>query len=433
MIERYTRPEMGAVWTDDNKYRKWLEVEMAVCEAWARLGKIPAPALKNIRRKADFSVGRIDEIEKVVKHDIIAFLSSVAEKVGPNSRYIHLGLTSYDVVDTALSLLIRESLEKVLRELRDLRRLLKRQALKYKKTVCIGRTHGVHAEPVTFGFKILVWHEEVGRHIHRLEEAVRVISVGRISGSVGTYIHLDPRVEILALRKLKLQPAKVSTQVLQRDRHAEVLSSLALLASSVEKFAVEIRHLQKTEVGEVEEPFTKGQKGSSSMPHKKNPVRCERISGLARLVRANAQVGLENMALWHERDISHSSAERVVFPDSFILTDFLLAEIIDIIGNWTVHPERMRANIDATRGLIFSQSVLLALTKKGLTREEAYQIVQRNSLRAWTEGLRFRELVAADPEVSRVLKPAEIDRCFSLLPYLDKIDIIFERVFAHES
>ncbi len=433
MIERYTRPEMGAVWTDDNKYRKWLEVEMAVCEAWARLGKIPAPALKSIRRKADFSVGRIDEIEKVVKHDIIAFLSSVAEKVGPNSRYIHLGLTSYDVVDTALSLLIRESLEKVLRELRDLRRLLKRQALKYKKTVCIGRTHGVHAEPVTFGFKILVWHEEVGRHIHRLEEAVRVISVGRISGSVGTYIHLDPRVEILALRKLKLQPAKVSTQVLQRDRHAEVLSSLALLASSVEKFAVEIRHLQKTEVGEVEEPFTKGQKGSSSMPHKKNPVRCERISGLARLVRANAQVGLENMALWHERDISHSSAERVVFPDSFILTDFLLAEIIDIIGNWTVHPERMRANIDATRGLIFSQSVLLALTKKGLTREEAYQIVQRNSLRAWTEGLRFRELVAADPEVSRVLKPAEIDRCFSLLPYLDKIDIIFERVFAHES
>ncbi|MEN6310516.1 MAG: lyase family protein, partial [Acidobacteriota bacterium] len=261
MIERYTRPEMGAVWTDDNKYRKWLEVEMAVCEAWARLGKIPAPALKNIRRKAGFSVGRIDEIEKVVKHDIIAFLSSVAEKVGPNSRYIHLGLTSYDVVDTALSLLIRESLEKVLRELRGLRRLLKRQALKYKKTVCIGRTHGVHAEPVTFGFKILVWHEEVGRHIHRLEEAVRVISVGRISGSVGTYIHLDPRVEILALRKLKLQPAKVSTQVLQRDRHAEILSSLALLASSVEKFAVEIRHLQKTEVGEVEEPFTKGQKG----------------------------------------------------------------------------------------------------------------------------------------------------------------------------
>jgi adenylosuccinate lyase len=433
MIERYTRPEMGAVWTDENRYKKWLEVEMAVCEAWARLGKIPGPALRDIKRKAGFSAARIDEIEKVVKHDIVAFLSSVAEKVGPKSRFIHLGLTSYDIVDTALSLLIRESLEKNLRDLRELRRLLKKQALKFKKTVCIGRTHGIHAEPVTFGFKILVWHEEVKRHIRRLEEAVRVISVGRISGSVGTYIHLDPRVEILALRKLKLEPAKVSTQVLQRDRHAEVLSSLALLASSIEKFALEIRHLQRTEVGEVEEPFTRGQKGSSSMPHKKNPVRCERISGLARLVRANAQVGLENTALWHERDISHSSAERVVFPDSFIVTDFLLAEIIDIIKNWNVRPDRMRANIDATRGLIFSQSVLLALTKKGMTREDAYQVVQRNSLRAWNECRDFRELIAADPDVVRILTPADIDRCFSLAPYLDKIDYIFERVFADES
>jgi adenylosuccinate lyase len=433
MIERYTRPEMGAVWTDENRYKKWLEVEMAVCEAWARLGKIPGPALRDIKRKAGFSAARIDEIEKVVKHDIVAFLSSVAEKVGPKSRFIHLGLTSYDIVDTALSLLIRESLEKNLRDLRELRRLLKKQALKFKKTVCIGRTHGIHAEPVTFGFKILVWHEEVKRHIRRLEEAVRVISVGRISGSVGTYIHLDPRVEVLALRKLKLEPAKVSTQVLQRDRHAEVLSSLALLASSIEKFALEIRHLQRTEVGEVEEPFTRGQKGSSSMPHKKNPVRCERISGLARLVRANAQVGLENTALWHERDISHSSAERVVFPDSFIVTDFLLAEIIDIIKNWNVRPDRMRANIDATRGLIFSQSVLLALTKKGMTREDAYQVVQRNSLRAWNECRDFRELIAADPDVVRILTPADIDRCFSLAPYLDKIDYIFERVFADES
>jgi adenylosuccinate lyase len=433
MIERYTRPEMGAVWTDDNKYRKWLEVEIAVCEAWARLGKIPKPALRDIRRKAGFSVARIDEIEKVLKHDVVAFLSSVAERVGPSSRYIHLGLTSYDIVDTALSLLIRESLEKILRELRELRGLLKRQAIKFKKTACIGRTHGIHAEPVSFGFKILVWHEEVKRHTRRLEEAVRVISVGRISGSVGTYIHLDPRVEILALRKLKLEPAKVSTQVLQRDRHAEVLSALALLASSVEKFAVEIRHLQRTEVGEVEEPFTKGQKGSSSMPHKKNPVRSERISGLARLIRANAQVGFENVVLWHERDISHSSAERVVFPDSFILTDFLLAEIIDIIRNWNVHPDRMRANIDATRGLIFSQSVLLALTKKGMTREDAYQVVQRNSLRAWNEGRDFRELIASDPDVTRVLRPSDIARCFSLVPYLDKIDYIFERVFADES
>ncbi len=433
MIERYTRPEMGAVWTDENRYRKWLDVEIAVCEAWARLGKIPRPALREIKAKAGFSVERIDEIERVVKHDIIAFLSSVAEKVGPHSRFIHLGLTSYDVVDTALSLLIRESLEKIGRGLRDLRRLLKKQALRYRKTVCIGRTHGVHAEPVTFGFKVLVWYDEARRNLRRLEAAVDVISMGRISGSVGTYIHLDPRVEVLALRKLKLRPARVSTQVLQRDRHAEVLSTLAIIASSIEKIALEIRHLQRTEVGEVEEPFTMGQKGSSSMPHKKNPVRCERISGLARLVRANAQVGLENMVLWHERDISHSSAERVTFPDSFILTDFILAEAIDIVGNWAVRPDRMRANIDATRGLIFSQSLLLALTKKGLTREEAYQVVQRNSLKAWNERLDFRALVAADPDVARVLRPADIDGCFSLDPYLDKIDHIYERVFADES
>ena len=433
MIDRYTRPEMGAIWTDENRYKRWLDVEIAVCEAWTRLGKIPRPALREIKAKAGFSVARIDEIEKVVKHDIIAFLTSVAEKVGPNSRYIHLGLTSYDIVDTALSLLVRESLLLVRDGVQALLRLVKRQAVRYKKTVCIGRTHGVHAEPVTFGFKILVWYEELRRHIRRLDEALEVISVGRISGSVGTYIHLDPRVESLALRKLKLRPARVSNQVLQRDRHAQVLQTLALLATTAEKIAVEIRHLQRTEVGEVEEPFTKGQKGSSSMPHKKNPVRCERISGLARLVRADAQVGLENMVLWHERDISHSSAERVVFPDSFIVTDFLLAEAADIIGHWAVHPERMRSNLDATHGLIFSQSVLLALTKKGLTREDAYQVVQRNSLKTWNEGLDFRELVAADPDVAKVLSSKEVSRCFSLEPYLAKIDAIFERVFADES
>jgi adenylosuccinate lyase len=432
MIERYTRPGMGAVWTDENRYRKWLAVELAVCEAWARLGKIPRQALRTIKDKAGFSVSRIDEIEKVVKHDIIAFLTSVAEKVGPESRFIHLGLTSYDVVDTALSLMIKESLEKVLADARAFRKLLRRQALRHRKTVCIGRTHGIHAEPVTFGFKLLVWHEEIGRHIGRLEAALRTISVGRISGSVGTYIHLDPRVEVMALKALKLEPAKVSTQVLQRDRHAEVLSALALLATSLEKFAVEVRHLQRTEVLELEEPFTQGQKGSSSMPHKKNPVRCERASGLARLIRANAGVGLENMVLWHERDISHSSAERVVFPDSFILTDFLLADLADIVAHWVVHPDRMKANIDATRGLIFSQSVLLALTRKGVVREEAYQIVQRSSLKAWNEGLDFRALVAADPDVAKALGPKDIEACFSLAPYLAKIDYIFERVL-HES
>ena len=429
MIERYTRPEMGAVWTETNRYRKWLDVEIAVCEAWARLGKIPAASLRRIKARAGFSAARIDAIERVVKHDVIAFLTSVAEKVGPDSRFIHLGLTSYDVVDTALSLLIKESLAKIRRDLVALRKIIKSQALKHKMTPTIGRTHGVHAEPVTFGFKLLVWHEEVGRHIDRVDRALAVINVGRISGSVGTYIHLDTRVETIALGRLGLAPARVSTQVLQRDRHAEVLSALALVASSLEKFAVEIRHLQRTEVLEVEEPFTKGQKGSSSMPHKKNPVRCERISGLARIVRSNLQVALENIPLWHERDISHSSAERVILPDSFILTDYILAETADIIRNWRVHPLRMRANIDATRGLVFSQAVLLALTGKGMSREEAYAVVQASSLKAWEEGLDFHDLVAADPKVRKLLNEPELRACFSLAPYLGKIDAIYKKVF----
>jgi len=433
MIERYTLPGIGGIWTDENRYRKWLDVELAVCAAWAKLGKIPPKSLKTIQEKAGFSVERIDEIEKVVKHDVIAFLTSVNEKVGEDGRFIHLGLTSYDVVDTALSLLMKESLGNVRKRLLELKRVLKKQALKYKKTPCIGRTHGIHAEPVTFGFKLLVWYEEVKRHLDRAARALEVISVGRISGSVGTFIHLDPRVEVHALKALKLKPARVSTQVLQRDRHAEVVACLALVATSLEKFAVEIRHLQKTEVLELDEPFTKGQKGSSSMPHKKNPVRCERVSGLARLVRSNLQVAMENIPLWHERDISHSSAERIIIPDSFILTDFLLADVTDIVQNWTVHPDRMKANIGATRGLIFSQSVLLALTRKGLSRESAYQIVQRNSLKAWNENLDFKALVLAEPEIVAVLTPEELDGCFSLEPYLGKIDYIFERVFSDES
>jgi adenylosuccinate lyase len=433
MIERYTNPEMGVLWTDENRYRTWLDVEIAVCEAWAKLGKIPAASLKTIKEKAGFEAERVDEIERVVKHDIIAFLTSVAEKVGPDSRYIHLGLTSYDVVDTALSLIVRQSLVQVRKRLVELRKILRREAVKHKKTVCMGRTHGVHAEPVTFGFKVLVWYAEIGRHIDRIDRAIEVISVGRISGSVGTYIHLDPRVEVIALKKLGLEPAPVSTQVLQRDRHAEVVTALALVASSVEKFAVEIRHLQRSEVLELEEPFTKGQKGSSSMPHKKNPVRCERISGLARIVRGNVHVALENIPLWHERDISHSSAERIILPDSFILTDYLLSEAIGIIGHWVVHKDRMRANIGATHGLTFSQSVLLALTKKGLSREEAYEIVQRNSLRSWGENLEFKDLILGAPDVAKRLSRTEIEACFSLDPYLEKIDTIFERVLAHES
>jgi adenylosuccinate lyase len=433
MIERYTRPEMGAIWTENNRYQKWLEVELAVCEAWAKLGEIPSDSLKKIREKASFSAKRIEEIEKVVKHDVIAFLTSLAENVGEDSRFIHLGLTSYDVVDTALSLLLKEALEKIQKDLKALKNILKKQALKYKNTVMVGRTHGVHAEPITFGVKLLVWYEEVKRHLLRIANALEVISYGRISGSVGTYIHLNPKIEAHALKKLGLKPARVSTQVLQRDRHAEVLFVLALLASSLEKFAVELRHLQKTEVLEVEESFTKGQKGSSSMPHKKNPVRAERISGLARVIRANLLCALENISLWHERDISHSSTERIIFPDSFILTDFILAETADIIQNWKVNEDRMKENINLTRGLIFSQSVLLALTKKDVSREQAYQLVQRNSLKAWNKGLDFKQLLRSDEEIKKVLSGKEIEACFSLDPYLDKIDYIFDKVLSDES
>lgn len=433
MIERYTLPEMGAIWTEENKYQKWLDVELAVCEAWAKEGEIPSQALQRIKKKAGFSIKRIEEIEKVVKHDVIAFLSSVAEKVGEDSRFIHLGLTSYDVVDTALSLLIKEALEKIQKDLASLKDNLKNEALLYKKTVMVGRTHGVHAEPITFGVKLLVWHEETKRHLLRIAKALEVISYGRISGSVGTYIHLDPKIELYAIKKLGLKPAPVSTQVLQRDRHAEVLSALALLSSSLDKFAGEIRHLQRTEVLEVEEPFTRGQKGSSSMPHKKNPVRAERISGLARIIRANLQVSLENITLWHERDISHSSTERIIFPDSFILSDFILAETTDIIKNWKVNTERMKENINLTRGLIFSQSVLLALMKKDMSRERAYQMVQRNSLKAWKERLDFKDLIQSDEEISKILAKKEVDACFSIPPYLEKIDYIFERVLGDES
>ncbi|MBD3413969.1 MAG: adenylosuccinate lyase [Candidatus Aminicenantes bacterium] len=433
MIKRYTRPEMGAIWEEQNKYQKWLDVELAVCEVWNELGEIPEEALKRIKDKADFSVQRIDEIEKVVKHDVIAFLTSISEKVGKDSRYIHLGLTSYDVVDTALSLLIKESLEKIQKDLIVLKETLRDQALKYKKTPMIGRTHGVHAEPITFGVKVLVWYEEIKRHIQRISQAKQNISCGRIAGAVGTYIHLDPEVEVKALAKLKLKPANVSTQILQRDRHAEVLSTLALLCTSLDKIAQEIRHLQKTEVLELEEPFTKGQKGSSAMPHKRNPVRTERISGLSRLARSNLQTALENIPLWHERDISHSSAERIIFPDTFIITDFLMAEITDIISHWHVYPEKMMENIDLTQGLVFSQKVMLALTKKDISREDAYKLVQKLSLIAWEQRSDFKKLLLSDPEIKKLMSPKEIKECFSLDPYLSKINTIFNRVLSDES
>lgn len=433
MIDRYTLPEMGAIWNDQNRYQKWLDVEIAVCEAWHELGKIPSESLKKIKDKAGFSVDRIEEIERVVKHDVIAFLSSVTEHVGEEARYIHLGLTSYDVVDTAFSLLIKESLEKIKKGLVSLKGIIRDEALRHKKTVMVGRTHGVHAEPITFGVKLLVWFEELKRHLRRTDQAIEVINVGRISGSVGTYTQTPPELEALALEKLGLKLAPVTTQILQRDRHAEVLAVLALITASLDKFAMELRHHQRTEVLEIEEPFTKGQKGSSSMPHKKNPVRAERISGMARLARGHLQVALENIPLWHERDISHSSAERIIIPDTFILTDFILAETTDIIKHWRVYPDRMKNNLDLTRGLIFSQRLLLALTKKDLSRDDAYHLVQKNSLKAWEENLDFMELIRSDPKITEVLSSDEIEGCFSLDAYLEHIDTIFERVLKDEN
>lgn len=432
MIKRYSLPEMTRIWSEENKFRRWLDVELAVCEAWAELGKIPFSSLENIKKKAKFSVDRIEAIEKIVKHDVIAFLTNVAEYVGEDSRYIHLGLTSYDVVDTALSLLLVESLDLIAEKTKRLREVIKNQAIDHKKTIIAGRTHGVHAEPITFGIKLLVWYEELGRHLNRLDQARKIIGVGRISGSVGTYIHLDPRVEEIALPKLGLIPARVSNQVLQRDHHAEVLFTLALIATSLEKIALEIRHLQRTEVQELEEPFTAGQKGSSSMPHKKNPVRAERISGLARVIRSYLSTALENILLWHERDISHSSAERIIFPEAFTLADFILNEMIDLVSHWKVNKERMASNVFLTYGLVFSQGVMLALTQKGLSREEAYEIVQKLSLRCLEEKLNFKELVLEEKSIRERLSLEEIEACFRLEPYLEKIDFIFERVLGNE-
>lgn len=433
MIERYTRREMGSIWDQQNKFQKWLDVELAVCEAWNQLGQIPSSSLQKIKKNARFSVDRIEEIEGEVKHDVIAFLTNLSENVGDDSRYIHMGLTSYDVVDTAFSLLLKEALEKLYKDVLSLQKILKEEALRHKTTLMVGRTHGVHAEPITFGVKLLVWYEEIKRHLQRLENALKVISFGRISGAVGTYIHLDPRIEKYALNKLGLQAATVSTQILQRDRHAEVISTLALLTSSLDKFATEIRHLQRTEVLEVQEPFTSGQKGSSSMPHKKNPVRCERISGLARVIRSHFHTSLENIPLWHERDISHSSSERIIFPDTFILTDFLLSEMNGILGGWRVYPEKMKKNLELTQGLIFSQKILLALTQKNLSREKAYQLVQKNSFKAQKENTHLKKILQSDEEITTILSSKEIDNCFDFKSYLTHIDFIFKKVLSDES
>ncbi|MEW6619915.1 MAG: adenylosuccinate lyase [bacterium] len=428
MIERYTLPQMAGIWTLENRYQKILDVEICACEAQAELGYIPEEAVRVIKEKAKFDVKRVQEIEKTTQHDVIALLTNVAEYVGEESRFIHFGLTSYDVVDTGLSLMIIEALGIIEDDLIKLSETLFAGAIKYKKTIMIGRTHGAHAEPITFGLKLALWYKETQRNLLRIREAKECIRVGKLSGAVGTYSQIDPKVEEYVCHKLGLTPAEVSTQVIQRDRHAQVLTTLAIIASSLDKFATEIRNLARTDIREVEEAFGEGQKGSSAMPHKRNPITCERISGLARIVRANALASLENIPLWHERDITHSSVERIILPDSFTLVNYMLVKFRDVVKNLVIYPENMRKNIDKTHGLIHSQRVLLALAYKGLSRENAYKLVQRNAMKSLDEGIEFKDLLKKDREILKVLKAKEIEACFDLGYFIRHIDYIFERL-----
>lgn len=430
MINRYTRPEMGSIWEDENRYAKWLDVEIAACEAMSEEGTIPAKSLKVIKEKAGFSVERIMEIEEETRHDVIAFLTNVAEYVGPESRFIHLGLTSSDILDTSFALLLKEAMNLIIQDVEEFMKTLKKRAVEHKNTVMIGRSHGIHAEPITFGLKLAVWYSEMERNRRRLEDALNVISYGKLSGAVGTFANISPRVEELTCKKLGLTPAKISTQIIQRDRHAQYFTALAILAGTLEKIAVEIRHLQRTEVLEAEEPFKKGQKGSSAMPHKKNPIGSENISGLARLVRSNSLAAMENIALWHERDISHSSVERVIAPDSTILIDFMLHRLDRIMSGLIVHPDNMINNLNKTKGLIFSQQVLIKLTEKGLEREKAYAMVQRNAMKVWESGQDFKGLIMEDEDICRNLSKEEIEEMFDLDYHLKHVDEIFERVFV---
>jgi adenylosuccinate lyase len=433
MIPRYSRPEMAEIWSQRARYETWLQVELAVCEVYARREIIPADALGRIKARASVSAERIDEIERTTRHDVIAFLTNLEESLGADSRYVHMGMTSSDVVDTALALQLQRASELLLAGLQRFRAAVRALALAHKDTLCVGRTHGVHAEPMTFGLKAALWYTDAGRNLERLRRAREVVRVGKISGAVGTFAHVDPDIEAEACRLLGLEPAPVSTQVVQRDRHAEFCATLAIVAASLEKVATEIRSLQRTEILEVEEPFSEGQKGSSAMPHKRNPVSCEQVCGLARLVRTNALAALEDIALWHERDISHSSVERVVFPDSTLLVDYMLHQMTRIIEGLRVYPERMRENLERSFGLIFSQRVLLRLTDKGLARQTAYEIVQRNAMRAWRERVPFRDLLAADPDIAAHLSPAELDASFDPSWYLRHVDAVFRRAGVSES
>ncbi len=430
MIERYTRPEMAAIWQDENRFRIWLDIELLAMEAMVRKGLIPKDALARVRRKAAFDVGRINEIEKKVKHDVIAFLTSVAEHIGEDSRFLHVGMTSSDVLDTSFAVQMRQALALLIREAEGVFEVLKKRAMEHRGTVMIGRTHGVHAEPVTFGWKMALWADEVRRDIVRLKRARDVISVGKISGAVGTFANIDPFVEEFVCKKLGLAPAPASTQVIQRDRHAEVFSTLAIVGSSLDKFATEVRHLQRTEVLEAEEYFSAGQKGSSAMPHKRNPVLSENLSGLSRLLRGYAVTSMENIALWHERDISHSSAERVIAPDATIVLHFALGRFRGMMEKLVVYPERMMRNLRSTNGLLFSQRVLLALAAKGFSREKAYEVVQRSAMKSWKSGQQLRTLLWKDRDVRAALTREEFEELFDIGYYVKNIDGIIDRVFG---
>ncbi|HBZ87316.1 MAG TPA: adenylosuccinate lyase [Candidatus Edwardsbacteria bacterium] len=428
MIERYTLPKMKAVWSEQNKFQKWLDIEILACEAQARLGRIPQKDLENIKARAGFDIARIDQIEAEVQHDVIAFLTSVNQQVGESGRFIHMGLTSSDVLDTAWAVLMKEAGRLLMDDLNKLSAVLKQRAWEHKDTLMMGRSHGIHAEPTTFGLKLAMWWQEIQRDILRMERAIETISCGKISGAVGTFAHIDPSVEEYVCQKLELKPEPVSTQIVQRDRHAEYLCTLGIIASTLEKIALEIRHLQRTEVREAEEPFSEKQKGSSAMPHKRNPIISERICGMARVIRTNALVGMENVALWHERDISHSSAERIVIPDSTIALDYILNKTIWLIEGLRVYPERMALNIESSGGLIFSQKLLLALVEKGISREDAYRIIQRNAMKVWEGGGNLKQLVLADAEVARSLDAKAIADVFDPESFIRNIGHIFKRI-----
>jgi adenylosuccinate lyase len=430
MIPRYTHPEMGAIWSDATKYQTWLEVELAATDVLAGTSVVPAADARTLRETASFDIARIEEIEQTTQHDVIAFTTAVAERVGPAARWLHFGLTSSDVLDTALALQMRQACDLIIRNVDALAAAIRMRAEEHRRTPMVGRTHGVHAEPMTFGVKLALWYAEVGRSRARLVRAREAVSVGKISGAVGMFAHLDPSVEVAVCARLGLTPAPVSSQVVQRDRHAELVTTLAILAASLEKFAIEIRGLQKTEIGEVEEPFGRGQKGSSAMPHKRNPIGCEQVTGLARLVRANAIAALENVALWHERDISHSSVERVILPDSFIALDHMLRRFTRIVAGMVVHVDRMAANLQRSHGVVFSGAVLLELARRGLSREQAYELVQRHAMRSFEERVDFKSLLLADAGVTKVLPRAAIEEAFDLKTQLRNVDAIFERVFG---